>query len=56
MTLSRVVLCPLMTKTNINTKNRRGHRAALTVILFAAADAVWDAGDRYGRLAEEHHL
>lgn len=28
----------------------------LTVVLFAAADAVRDAGDRLGRLAEEHHL
>lgn len=24
--------------------------------LSAAVDAVWDAGDRFGRLAEEHHL
>lgn len=28
----------------------------MNVTLSAAADAVWDAGDRFGRLAEEHHL
>lgn len=28
----------------------------LSPVVLVAADAVWDAGDRPGRLAEEHHL
>lgn len=28
----------------------------LCLLSFPAADAVWDAGDRFGRLAEEHYL
>lgn len=29
---------------------------SLSPIWCVAADAVWDAGDRFGRLAEKHHL
>lgn len=37
-------------------KERGTHGWTLNVTVFVAADAVWHAGDRFGRLAEEHHL
>lgn len=51
-----------MSHINKYKEQEEGHTASVpdmkccSCALLLSADAVWDAGDRYGRLAEEHHL